>query len=350
MNNSDMRDSIRAVMWQDNSLVLLDQRQLPQKESYITLTRCDDVAQAISDMVVRGAPAIGIAAAYGYVLALQENYSAQPRDWQGAMQPAILKLLDSRPTAVNLKWAVNRMQNRLEGLAEDPCPVALEEANAIAREDFESNITMGQYGADYIGHSRGVLTHCNTGSLATGGFGTALGVIRTLAGRGALESVYAAETRPWLQGSRLTAWELQKDNIPCTLITDSAAAALMQAGQVDWVIIGADRVAANGDVANKIGSYSHAVNARFHDIKFMVVAPLSTIDLTTPTGNNIEIEDRDSSELTSIFGVSITPDSINTYNPVFDITPAELVTALVTEQGIIEAPNAARIRAFLGPD
>jgi methylthioribose-1-phosphate isomerase len=307
----------------------------------------EQVGTAIHDMVVRGAPAIGIAAAYGFVLAVTEVLASHPQHWQEKLTEKIEGLLNSRPTAVNLAWAVRRMQATLDANLADPLPTLLQQAEAIQREDIAANRAMGELGAVYLRQSKGVLTHCNTGSLATGGYGTALGVIRSAFAKQFIRSVYAAETRPWLQGSRLTAWELMQDKIPVTLVADSAAAWLMQSGQIDWVIVGADRIAANGDVANKIGTYAHAVNARYHNIGFMVVAPVSTIDLHTATGNDIEVELRKPEELLQFAGKPVAPSGVQAFNPVFDITPAGLVSVLVTEKGVIEAPDQEKIRRLL---
>jgi methylthioribose-1-phosphate isomerase len=347
MKISDECDSIRAVQWQDNSLILLDQRELPHKESYQKFSTSLDVSQAIQDMVVRGAPAIGIAAAYGFVMAVNEEFVSNSESWRVNLESKISILLASRPTAVNLKWAIDRLKKIIDDTSGDPRDAVLNEAHAINKEDYLANVVMGNFGADYIRDKAAILTHCNTGSLATGGYGTALGVIRTLFDRKNLKSVFVSETRPWLQGSRLTMWELERDNIPATLIADSSAAVLMQSGKIDWVIIGADRIAVNGDVANKIGSYSHAVNARFHNIKFMVVAPVSTIDISTLSGEEIEIEDRGAKELTTIAKLPISIKQASAFNPVFDITPADMVSVLVTERGVIEAPDEEKIRAFL---
>lgn len=347
MKISDERDSVRAVQWQDNSLILLDQRELPHRETYQKLSTSLDVSRAIQDMVVRGAPAIGIAAAYAFVMAVNEEFKDNSENWRVNLDSKISTLLASRPTAVNLKWAIDRLQNKIKNTSGDPRDAVLNEAHAINKEDYSANVVMGEFGADYIRDKARILTHCNTGSLATGGYGTALGVIRTLFDRKNLKSVFVSETRPWLQGSRLTMWELERDNIPATLIADSSAAVLMQSGNIDWVIIGADRIAINGDVANKIGSYSHAVNARYHNIKFMVVAPISTIDFKTLSGQEIKIEDRDANELTTISSVPISTKYASTFNPVFDVTPADMVSVLVTERGVIEKPNEEKIRAFL---
>ncbi|MGY8814736.1 MAG: S-methyl-5-thioribose-1-phosphate isomerase [Gammaproteobacteria bacterium] len=340
-------DNIRAIKWEDDCLILLDQRLLPEKQEYLKINSAVGVADAIRDMVVRGAPAIGITAAYGFVLALKTALNHHSDNWQQQLQRDVDLLNNSRPTAVNLGWALKRMQSRLNELSVPSVTSMLDEAHAIHEEDISANLLMGKIGSKYLQNSNGVLTHCNTGSLATGGFGTALGVIRTAYLENNSLDVYASETRPWLQGSRLTAWELEQDNIPVTLIADSAAAYLMQTSRVNWVITGADRVAANGDVANKIGTYSHAVNARQHEIGFMVVAPISTIDLTTSSGDKIEIEQRGSEELISMSGKNIAPNSVKTFNPVFDITPSKLITVLVTELGAIDSPNESKIRQLL---
>lgn len=338
---------ICPVFWQDDVLVMLDQRLLPSQETYIRLQTVHEVTQAIRDMVVRGAPAIGIAAAYGVVLAARQCYSSGVENWRQGIGPCIQELAAARPTAVNLQWAITRMCKRFDGLQGDPEPALLEEAKAILDEDISANRLMGRLGAEIIGPATAVLTHCNAGALATGGYGTALGVIRSLFRSASLSMVYACETRPWLQGARLTAWELSRDSIPVTLITDSTAASLMQTGRIEWVIVGADRVAANGDVANKIGTYSHAVSARHHGTRFMVVAPASTIDMATGSGDQVLVEERNGRELTHILGRETAPDSINIYNPVFDITPAGLVDFLVTEKGVIERPDRAKIEALM---
>jgi len=343
---AEAKDSIRAVQWDDKQLVLLDQRGLPEKIVYLRLSTVEEVADAIRNMVVRGAPAIGIAAAYGFVLALSDVIKKHGDDWQRVFDEKISLLRAARPTAVNLLWALERMYNTLQHAKDDPVSAILNEAHAIYREDLEANLSMGHSGADFLENSIGVMTHCNTGSLATGGYGTALGVIRSAYNRYQLGNIYVCETRPWLQGSRLTAWELVQDNIPATLIADSTAASLMQQHKIDWVVTGADRIAANGDIANKIGTYSHAVNARHHNIGFMVVAPSSSIDLNTPTGKEIQIEERGGEELSQFLGHQIAPSELAVYNPVFDITPHDLVTVLVTELGSIESPDSIKIRSL----
>lgn len=329
-------DSIRSVLWRGDRLRLLDQRRLPLAEDYIDCMSAEEVAQAIRDLVVRGAPAIGISAAWGVVLAAQRG--------RAALAAALPVLRAARPTAVNLMWALDRMQRRI---AEGADAVALEgEAQAIQDEDLAANRHMGELGAALLGTDVGVITHCNTGSLATAGYGTALGVIRAGVSAGRIARVFAGETRPWLQGARLTMWELVRDQIPATLVSDSAAAHLMKSGQVQWVIVGADRIAANGDVANKIGTYQLAIVARHHGVKFMVVAPASTVDMSTSSGEHIEIEMRDPDELLAHSGQRTVVEGAVAWNPVFDVTPAGLIDALVTERGVIEKPDAARMQAM----
>jgi methylthioribose-1-phosphate isomerase len=330
-------DSLRAVQWQGDRLHLLDQRQLPFEEAWLDCRTADEVAQAIRDLVVRGAPAIGIAAAWGMVLAAQRG-----DDFDAAMAT----LRAARPTAVNLMAALDRMCARSDAGA-DAATLA-REAQAIQDQDIAANRAMGAMGAALIAPDSGVLTHCNTGSLATSGFGTALGVIRAGYASGNIARVYAGETRPWLQGARLTMWELQRDGIPATLIADSAAAHLMKSGRVQWVVVGADRIAANGDVANKIGTYQLAIVARHHGVKFMVAAPATTVDLATPSGDAIEIELRDPAELLGCAGRRAVADGTQAWNPVFDVTPHDLVDVLVTERGVITQPDAATLRAVFG--
>lgn len=338
MTETDLHDSIRAVLWRGDRLRLLDQRKLPFVEDYLDCMDAAAVAQAIRDLVVRGAPAIGIAAAWGVVLAAQRG-----RD---ALTAALPMLRAARPTAVNLMWALDRMQARIAGGAD---AVALaSEAQAIQDEDLAANRHMGALGAGLIGPDAGVLTHCNTGSLATAGYGTALGVIRAGYSAGRIRHVYAGETRPWLQGARLTMWELVRDGISATLVADSAASHLMASGAVQWVIVGADRITANGDVANKIGTYQLAIAARHHGLRFMVVAPSSTVDMHTATGAQIEIEARDPAELLSFAGQRTVVEGAQAWNPVFDVTPAGLIDAIVTERGVIEKPDHVRMRVLFG--
>ncbi|WP_062353058.1 S-methyl-5-thioribose-1-phosphate isomerase [Pseudoxanthomonas mexicana] len=341
-------DRIRPIRWTGTALELLDQRKLPFVVEYLSCTTSDEVAAAIHDLAVRGAPAIGIAAAWGVVLASREVLAATPAEALEKLQPALQRLNDARPTAVNLAWALARMRAALRTAGGDWRGVLELEALAIAEEDLAANRHMGELGAALIGEGSGVLTHCNTGSLATAGFGTALGVIRAGVAQGLIGKVYAGETRPWQQGARLTAWELQQDGIPATLIADSAASHLMKTGAVQWVIVGADRICANGDTANKIGTYQLAIAARHHGAKFMVVAPSSTVDMATPNGDVIHIEERDPAELLGIGGTRIVAEGVEAWNPVFDVTPASLIDAIVTEKGVIEQPDEARMRAAFG--
>jgi methylthioribose-1-phosphate isomerase len=341
-------DRIRPIRWTGQSLELLDQRRLPFDVDYVACTTSDEVAAAIHALAVRGAPAIGIAAAWGTVLAAREIDAVDGDTALASIEPALQRLNAARPTAVNLAWALARMRRALAGTGKDWRDVLEHEARAIESEDLAANRRMGELGAGLIAPGSGVLTHCNTGSLATAGFGTALGVIRAGVAQGRIGKVFADETRPWMQGSRLTVWELQQDGIDATLIADAAASHLMKDGQVDWVVVGADRICANGDVANKIGTYQLAIAARFHGRKFMVVAPSSTVDMDTASGDLIEIEERDPAELLGVGGNRIVADGIQAWNPVFDVTPAALIDAIVTEQGIVEHPDEAAMRAMFG--
>jgi methylthioribose-1-phosphate isomerase len=333
-------DADKAIVWANGRLYLLDQRVLPAEEVYLELQDASATAAAIRDMVVRGAPAIGITAAFGVVLAARESFQRSGAAWKSGIKADLEKLALSRPTAVNLFWAMERMERLIAELdGGDPEPILLQEADKIHQEDIASNRHMGDLGAGLITAATSVITHCNAGALATGGYGTALGVIRSAWSAGKIEMVYADETRPWLQGSRLTAWELHKDDIPVTLITDSAASSRMHAGGIGWVIVGSDRIAANGDVANKIGTYSLAVAAKYHGVKVMVAAPTSTIDMSTPSGEAIPIEFRSSDEVLSYSGLRIGAIGVDAWNPVFDVTPAALVDAIVTERGVVLSPN-----------
>jgi len=338
-----MKTNVVPLRWvgsvDDGYLEMLDQRLLPTEEVWLKMTRVAEVADAIRSMVVRGAPAIGIAAAYGVAMGFRED-GGRPSPQDAA---AMFELLSTtRPTAVNLFWALDRMKRLLGELGADDPGHRLEalfaEAHRIMDEDRENNLAMGRHGLELFGRKDRVLTHCNTGGLATGGYGTALGVIRTLHDAGRLVHVWVDETRPYLQGARLTAWELMKDGIPNMLITDNMAAYFMNAGLVDAVIVGTDRVTANGDVANKIGTYGLAVLCKHHEIPFYVAAPISTIDFGTATGADIVIEERSPEEVTHIGGKPIAPDGVAVAHPAFDVTPAELVTAIVTERGIARAP------------
>ncbi len=336
--------SVTPISWNQHELVLLDQRILPAQESYVTCRDATEVADAIRAMVVRGAPAIGITAAYGVVLAAFKNQGAEPK----ALEADFQVLAESRPTAVNLFWALDRMKKCLDDLGRVDAEALEREAVAIHKEDLQANLHMGELGADLIAESgRGnILTHCNTGSLATGGYGTALGVIRSAYKRGLVDKVFADETRPWLQGARLTAWELCQDDIPVHLIADSAAAHVMKTCGVSWVVVGADRITANGDVANKIGTYSLAVLAKQHGVRFMVAAPSSTIDFNLASGDDIPIEERSEDELKSLQGINIAPTAARAFNPVFDVTPAHLIDAIVTERGVVMSPDLESMGAL----
>lgn len=348
MSQLDLHDTIRAVTFRAGILYLLDQRELPFSEMQIACHTADEVAQAIRQLVVRGAPAIGIAAAWGVVLAAQQLQTAGASITLPTLEPTLARLNAARPTAVNLAWALARMRGVLARTNADPLAVLNAEALAIQTEDLAANRYMGEMGAEFLGEGIGVLTHCNTGSLATAGFGTALGVVRAGYTKGKIKQVYAGETRPWLQGARLTMWELVRDRIPARLIADSAASHLMKSGAVQWVIVGADRIAANGDTANKIGTYQLAISARHHGVKFMVVAPFSTVDMATPHGEDIEIEMRHSDELLHSSGKRSVIEGADAWNPVFDITPAELIDVIVTERGAIEKPDVAGMHKLFG--
>jgi methylthioribose-1-phosphate isomerase len=337
-------DSVRALRWTDDGLLVLDQRLLPDRIDYRLCSTVGQVAEAIAGMRVRGAPAIGIAAAYGVALAVRARYAEARDSWRQAIESDLQLLARSRPTAVNLFWAMDRMRAAFGAAGDNPVPVLLDLAHAIQSDDVAANHAMGELGAGLIAGATGILTHCNTGSLATGGYGTALGVIRSTFRRNSC-LIFATETRPWLQGARLTLWELSQDQIPATLIADSAAATLMRNGAVQWVVVGADRIAANGDTANKIGTYSLAVLARHHGVRFMVAAPTSTIDWGTPDGHGILIEERDRSELLPEYYRQHAAIA-DAWNPVFDVTPADLIDAIVTEKGVVESPSAVTLGAL----
>ncbi|MEE9344533.1 MAG: S-methyl-5-thioribose-1-phosphate isomerase [Methylococcales bacterium] len=343
-SSAQLNKQLLAVEWSGSGLRILDQRYLPELVTHHLLTTVEEVAGAIQSMQVRGAPAIGIAAAYGIVLAARQRYAQSPLNWKTVILDDITLLAESRPTAVNLAWALDKMRALFAGLEGDPEPFLLHTAKQIHQDDIDANVSMGDYGADLLGDTRAVLTHCNAGALATGGYGTALGVIRSAVNRG-LQQVYATETRPWSQGARLTVWELQQDNIPSILIADLAAGYLMQQGKVQWIIVGADRIAANGDTANKIGTYALATLAKQHQLKTMIVAPSSTIDWNLPNGNKIPIEQRDPVELL--------PDCyqneaslVDAWNPVFDVTPAHLIDVIVTEKGVVMRPDRQRMKSL----
>jgi len=333
-----------AIVWQNNRLFLLDQRYLPHQTDFLELSSAPEVANAIRDMVVRGAPAIGITAAFGVVLSVMQAGD----QWRNKIDEDIKTLAASRPTAVNLFWALERMKSKIDRFeGEHAISMLLDEAKAIHQEDIDANHKMGELGSALIEGKTRVITHCNAGALATGGYGTALGVIRSLHSNNKLEQVFADETRPWLQGSRLTAWELLQDDIPVSLLADGAAASLMSGGDIGWIIVGSDRIAANGDVANKIGTYSLAVAAKYHGVKVMVVAPTSTIDMKISCGKDIPIEVRESEELLYCGGKQIGATGASVWNPVFDITPASLVDAIVTERGVVLSPNSEKMAKLM---
>jgi methylthioribose-1-phosphate isomerase len=337
-----------AAVWHESRLYLLDQRYVPERVEFLPLDSAATTAQAIRDMVVRGAPAIGVTAAYGVVLAARDAYSRSGDGWRSAIEPDLSLLAASRPTAVNLFWAIERMKRLMDTLGKrDPVPALLDEALAIHAEDRAANRTMGELGAALIQGPTDVITHCNAGALATGGYGTALGVIRSAFAAGRIGMVYADETRPWMQGTRLTAWELAHSGIPVTVQADGAAASLMAAGGIGWVIVGSDRIAANGDVANKIGTYALAVLARYHGVKFMVAAPTSTVDMSVVGGAEIPIEERDSEEVLACGGRRLGPEGVGARNPAFDVTPASLVDVIVTERGVVQDPTPEKMRALM---
>jgi methylthioribose-1-phosphate isomerase len=333
---------IQPVRWENDRLILLDQRALPARESYDALDRWEDVAEAIRTLAVRGAPAIGVAAAFGVVLAARASRAASGDGLLADVETAIKGLAATRPTAVNLFWALERMRRTaLAARAEAPEAIRgrlLREAQAILDEDVAANRAMGEHGATLVPDSARVLTHCNAGALATAGFGTALGVIRAAHARGKIALVWVDETRPVMQGSRLTAWECVREGIPHRLIADVAAGSLMSRGQVDLVVTGADRIAANGDTANKIGTYAVAVLARHHGVPFYVAAPCSTIDPTIASGAEIPIEERDAAEVRHVGAQQTAPEASPVFNPAFDVTPASLISAIVTERGIYHPP------------
>jgi len=335
-------DSIRPVRWQDNGLYLLDQRKLPNEEVYLHITSTQALYEAIKDMVVRGAPAIGIAAAYGAVIAAKESTLDSTVDFTQGFNSRLDLLASSRPTAINLFNALNAAK-QVAANSSEPITTLLAWANQWLDDDINANKNIGAHGASCFKPGSRVLTHCNAGALATGGYGTALGVIRSGYQQGLLESIYSAETRPWNQGSRLSLWEFQYEKIPATLIADSVAASLMQKGLIDWVVVGADSICMNGDIANKIGTYSLAVLAKHHGVKLMVAAPTTTIDLSAESGESIVIEQRSASE---ILPANYVDGIVNALNPVFDVTPAHLISAIVTEKGVIESPDARKMQAL----
>ncbi len=339
---------IQTLEWTDSGVRFIDQTKLPTEETYVLCKTHEQVADVIRDMVVRGAPAIGVSAAMGIALGVKNSKASTVGELKAEFDQISELIGKTRPTAVNLFWAIARMREKFEALRVRPLPQIkqglIEEAQRMHAEDIASNRAMGRYGATLMPASGGVLTHCNAGALATCGYGTALGVIRAAIEQGKKVHVYADETRPFLQGSRLTAWELMKDGIPTTVISDNMAGAMMRQGKIAAVVVGADRIAANGDVANKIGTYTVAVLAKEHGIPFYVAAPFSTIDLATADGGKIPIEQRNAKEVTHIAGKQMVPDGVQVENPAFDVTPAKYVTAIVTERGIARAPYEASLQ------
>jgi len=337
-----------TIVWKDNQVVMIDQRKLPLQEKYVVCKDYRSVIRAIKGLVIRGAPAIGVAAAMGVALGALKIRTTGMDHFKTRFDAICREMVAARPTAANLSWAVERMkqvadetgQRGVKGIRSR----LIEEARKILDEDIAINRTIGRYGQGLLKDGTRVLTHCNAGALATGGYGTALGVVRAAAQAGKRIEVFADETRPFLQGARLTAWELKKSNIPVTVITDNSAGYFMQQGKVDAVIVGADRIAANGDVVNKIGTYMVAVLARTHKIPFYVAAPLSTIDASIKSGQEIPIEQRDQKEVTHFQGKRTTPQSVSAQNPAFDVTPHQYVSAIITEKGVITPPFKANIR------
>ncbi|HLH32906.1 MAG TPA: S-methyl-5-thioribose-1-phosphate isomerase [Terriglobia bacterium] len=336
--------SFKTIEWTDDGVVMIDQRKLPTIEEYPVFKTYEEVAQAIRVMVVRGAPAIGVAAAMGVALGVRDSKAQTIAELHEDFKNIANTLAGTRPTAVNLFWAIERMKRCFKEIATDNADKRaiagrlISEALAIQAEDIESNKRMGRFGQSLLPDTGTILTHCNAGALATAGYGTALGVIRAAIENGKNLRVLADETRPFLQGARLTAWELWKDDIDVRVISDNMAGSFMRQGLVDAVIVGADRIAANGDVANKIGTYSVAVLAKQHDIPFYVAAPFSTLDLNIPDGSHIPIEERDPSEVTHIGGVRMVPDGVNVFNPAFDVTPHQFVAAIITDRGVAQPP------------
>jgi len=336
---------VETIQWTDAGVVMIDQTRLPIEESYVTCRTYEEVATAIRDMIIRGAPAIGVAAAMGVA-----RGALDATDLDGQFDTICETLAKTRPTAVNLFWAIDRMKGVYAGLRGQPIEVIrrrlVEEAKLVREEDIAINRAIGRHGAVLVPDGRTVLTHCNAGALATAGYGTALGVIRAAVEGGKHIDVFADETRPFLQGARLTVWELQQDHIPTTLITDNMAGHFMKAGRIGCVVVGADRIAANGDVANKVGTYSVAVLAKENNVPFYVAAPISTLDLTLASGDEIPIEQRAASEVTHVFGHAVAPAGTTVENPAFDVTPNRYVSAIITERGVARAPFEESLRAL----
>ncbi len=343
---------IKTIEWTNEGVRFIDQRRLPTEEVYEVCKSYEEVAEAIRNMTVRGAPAIGVAAAMGVALGMQQSTATDLAGFRQHFDRVAKLIAETRPTAVNLFWGIRRMKAKFDSLSGQSIAqikaALVAEAQLMLVEDIASNEAMGKHGAVLMPSSGSVLTHCNAGALATCGYGTALGVIRAAVTAGKQIHVFADETRPFLQGSRLTAWELMKDGIPTTVIADNMAGAMMRQGRIQAVIVGADRIAANGDVANKIGTYSVAVLAKEHDIPFYVAAPFSTVDLNTPDGEHIPIEQRSSLEVTHHAGKQVAPTGVMVENPAFDVTPSKYVTAIITERGIAKAPFAESLKDLAG--
>jgi methylthioribose-1-phosphate isomerase len=341
----------KTIEWKGDRVRILDQRRLPQEIRYLDCRDASAVAEAIRTMAIRGAPAIGVAAAMGIALAAKKTQTHQPESFLKSLEKVCHEMRQTRPTAVNLFWAVDRMKRMVDQVytygVNETRERLVKEGLDILKEDIEINRKIGGYGKGLIKNGDGVLTHCNAGALATGGYGTALGVIYAAWAEGKRFRVFADETRPQLQGARLTAWELVQEKIPVTVITDNMAGWLMTKGEINLVLVGADRIARNGDTANKIGTYSLAVLSKWHDIPFYVVAPTSTLDLTIPSGSGIPIEDRNIKEVTHFQGIPITPKGVKAFNPAFDVTPHSLIHAIVTEKGIIRKPFERNLRRIM---
>ena len=339
---------IQTLEWTDKGVSFIDQTKLPTEEVYVVCTTYQQVADVIRNMVVRGAPAIGVAAGMGIALGIKNSKAETVGELKKELDQICKVIGETRPTAVNLFWAIRRMQDKFESLRVRPVAqikrALIEEAQRMHAEDIAANQAMGRHGATLMPSSGGVLTHCNAGALATAGYGTALGVIRAAVEQGKKIHVYADETRPFLQGSRLTAWELMKDGIPTTVISDNMAGAMMKQGKIGAIVVGADRIAANGDVANKIGTYSVAVLAKENGVPFYVAAPVSTLDLTLASGDQIPIERRPDAEVTHVFGAAVAPAGTPVENPAFDVTPNRYVTAIVTERGVARPPYTESLR------
>jgi methylthioribose-1-phosphate isomerase len=340
---------VETIQWIDDAVVMIDQTRLPLEEAYVTCHTYEEVARAIRDMIIRGAPAIGVAAAMGVALGVLQ---AGDRDVDRQVETICATLAATRPTAVNLFWAIDRMK-RLYASLRGAAPAEIrrrmvEEALRVREEDIAICRAIGRNGAALVPDHKTVLTHCNAGALATAGYGTALGVIRAAIESGKAVDVFADETRPFLQGARLTVWELQQDHIPTTLITDNMAGHFLKSGRIGCVVVGADRIAANGDVANKVGTYSVAVLAKENNVPFFVAAPISTLDLTIASGDAIPIEQRAAAEVTHVYGRRMAPEGTAVMNPAFDVTPARYVTGIITERGVARAPYEESLRKLMG--